>query len=391
MQWRWTSTPLSADRGEISALAIIESVIATFISFWIAWQYQTVVHIAVSACVAPFLLLRTKKSTILGIISYEKIARSFAEKFFTVNKDFSIFLYFPMIISISFLSIFSRIVSTGRYLFMMPVYTINNIPRNWKRIVFCVDLHHPPEALPGIERIKGREIVLARRIAITKFYKQVKSEPIVNWKNDDMAQIILKPLFAIVAFIFVNSIVYFPSLLYRWSLKSTSLIWSPLLWIISSARKSGLPRVQLESICEFAMYKVMRVFSIFVAVAFLWKIFLLLNWYKIEEYVGDAPWGDVAMRYIAPDQLPLWQLAGGINAVLAWLLYLWADAQLKAIRFDHPNRTAEATITWQLATITVIRNTFALYTAACTLYITVSIATNFRWPPIEIILLPTAL
>jgi hypothetical protein len=47
--WRWTSTPLSANRGEISVLAVIETIAAVSASLGIAWYHQTVIHIAVSA------------------------------------------------------------------------------------------------------------------------------------------------------------------------------------------------------------------------------------------------------------------------------------------------------------------------------------------------------
>ena len=69
--WRWTSTPLSADRGEISVLAIVETFVAISISLGIAWYYETIIHIAVSACIAPFLLLRTHRSTVLGVKKWE--------------------------------------------------------------------------------------------------------------------------------------------------------------------------------------------------------------------------------------------------------------------------------------------------------------------------------
>jgi len=77
-----------------------------------------------------------------------------------------------------------------------------------------------------------------------------------------------------------------------------------------------------------------------------------------------------------------------VSALMGWGLYFLADKHLRAIKRDDRNRASDASIKRQIGIITVIRNVFALYTIACTLYITVAIGSRRRWPPLEIVLFP---
>ena len=132
----------------------------------------------------------------------------------------------------------------------------------------------------------------------------------------------------------------------------------------------------------------MRIYSIFVLIAFAWKIAIWLGWYRLTSLIQDARIAPLLEPYIAPAQLPLWQLGAAVSAFLAWLLYFLADKHLRAIKRDDPNRASDASIKRQIWTITVTRSTLALYTIACTLYITISIAADYQWPPLEIVLFP---
>ena len=54
-------------------LAVSETVVASLVVGLIALRYGTL-HLTVSACIAPFLLLRTTKSTEVGLMLAEKFA-----------------------------------------------------------------------------------------------------------------------------------------------------------------------------------------------------------------------------------------------------------------------------------------------------------------------------
>nr|VFJ47973.1 MAG: hypothetical protein BECKFW1821A_GA0114235_10188 [Candidatus Kentron sp. FW]VFJ51698.1 MAG: hypothetical protein BECKFW1821B_GA0114236_10106 [Candidatus Kentron sp. FW] len=64
---RWISTPESVERNEPTALAIFETVLAVAAYWGIAVWFDTHIHLLVSICVAPLLLLRSKESTEKGV------------------------------------------------------------------------------------------------------------------------------------------------------------------------------------------------------------------------------------------------------------------------------------------------------------------------------------
>jgi hypothetical protein len=52
----------SVRRGEVSVLAVIETIVATAISIWLAWRVGTIQYVVIASAIAPFLLLRTRLS-----------------------------------------------------------------------------------------------------------------------------------------------------------------------------------------------------------------------------------------------------------------------------------------------------------------------------------------
>jgi hypothetical protein len=366
---RWTSTPLSADRGEISVLAIVETLIANGISLWIAWQLQTLLHIAVSASLAPLLLLRTKRSTTFALARYLTIISSAP-----TGRAAEIIFLFIWVISLPFVSIFLKIYSTVRSLFLRPLISIEAIPYNWRRAVLCVDTIYPPEILPGAERLckrsKFRDFPTLRRYA--------------DAFRDNLGFTDL--LFLASAGLFVG-FTLFASIVYRFSLKSTALIWSPLLWVVWDARGSGVARVDLKHILDRPLYKVMRAYSALIAILFAVKIALLFKIQAVVEALNDALESKGIYLYVAPHMLPSWQLAAVINALLAWLLYLFAEKQLAAREIGDPTAFSDGNVRSILATTSVVRNLLAGWAIACTLYI----AWHLAWPGFCVKWLPSSM
>jgi hypothetical protein len=60
---RFASNRDSVRRGEVSVLAVIETIVATGISFSLAWHFGTIQHVVIASALAPLLLLRTRRST----------------------------------------------------------------------------------------------------------------------------------------------------------------------------------------------------------------------------------------------------------------------------------------------------------------------------------------
>ena len=133
------------------------------------------------------------------------------------------------------------------------------------------------------------------------------------------------------------------------------------------------------------MYKVMRLYSVIVLAAFAWKMTVVLG---PKAVVLNTELSQFVDPYLVPAKLPLWQVGAAVSAVLAWILYFVADWHHRAIEKNNPNRSSDRSIKAQIAVITVIRNTLALYTIACTLYITGQISAGIKWPAVEFILFP---
>jgi len=63
---RW-STPESRAAGQISVLAIVETIVAVALYWWIAFYLDTHLHLVTSLLVAPLLLLRSERSIEAGV------------------------------------------------------------------------------------------------------------------------------------------------------------------------------------------------------------------------------------------------------------------------------------------------------------------------------------
>jgi hypothetical protein len=70
---RLFSTPESVRRGELSMLAIAETIAASGLSFWLAWRLGSIEHIVLASAITPFLLLRTRLSTRFALHLFTEI------------------------------------------------------------------------------------------------------------------------------------------------------------------------------------------------------------------------------------------------------------------------------------------------------------------------------
>jgi hypothetical protein len=250
------STPQSAEEGEISLLAIIETIAAVSLSFWIAVHYQTVTHIFFGACLAPLFLLRTPKSTDFALVNglsflYHLIYRplsllmpvadfvtAFPQpiKFMLAWFTFVVFLIFVLLFfcAISVGSLIIRFVAIIYGVLSQPTETIKAIPNNWKRLTLATDFLHPPEVIPGIETLPAPDSSdpTLRAQAILFEWKFTNVVRIMLFHGHDasldLSVRIVGGLIAIPLFV----IIYVPVVLFRLSVKSTSLVYIPLIYVI---------------------------------------------------------------------------------------------------------------------------------------------------------------
>lgn len=70
--WVWTSTLASRAAGQWSVLACVETMLAVLGYWWIAWYFETHLHLLTSVFIAPLLLLRSPESIAAGVRWFQK-------------------------------------------------------------------------------------------------------------------------------------------------------------------------------------------------------------------------------------------------------------------------------------------------------------------------------
>jgi hypothetical protein len=107
-------------------------------------------------------------------------------------------------------------------------------------------------------------------------------------------------------------------------------------------------------------------------------------WVFNLDWLG--PLGIFVTRLVAPFNQELWQIASGLNAMLAWAFFFRANRHLVA-----QGTTEEWPERWlrrEYVTFQAVRTTLSIYAIICTFYIGAATAFETEWPPIHFILFP---
>lgn len=91
--------------------------------------------------------------------------------------------------------------------FSHPLAGLKAIPTNWRLFVWHTDLLDPPELLPDHERTGFRAVISSTKVD-------------GDWYPTGL-----------ILFSLAVPILYFPALIWRWSIKSTAWFYLPLLWV----------------------------------------------------------------------------------------------------------------------------------------------------------------
>ena len=236
----WHSSESSIQNREISFLAILEIVFATFLYWGIAFYYDFYLHIITSIFFAPFLLLKSKDSMIFTlnkcVIIFSKNSlikftidnkimillsslMTVISLYFTNNLNnvlrflfaFFIGVLFSNILIILFVVLYSKILATLKYF----IEGIKNIGENWFESCFRIDIFKTPELIWGIENDER----IPNDFKFSCFFRNVK-------KESNFIDIFVK--------IFIIGILYIFAVFYRFSIKSTFWFYIPLLFLVKT-------------------------------------------------------------------------------------------------------------------------------------------------------------
>lgn len=329
--WCWYSTLESARDLKLSVLALVETAFAIGIYVWLVLNGFTL-HLIMGACVAPFLLLRTPQSVELAFSMGKPIYEITSEWFFdaidnirneTIQNILIVILSGP-VIGLVLMGI--RFTATVIAVIKAPVKSVRTMPINWWRIVGCVDSFHPPETLPGYEPKTHQDWNEAEHFLYPHEFILSTAQ-----KQEEEEEAFLKVLvWLITPFIFSGFILFLvlPALIYRWSLKGSSLIYLPLIWIVRLTTRENVKRLLLD-IRDLTFHKLRRLLGLFMIVFLISKLFVAAIWdYLSATWLKMDPYGFVAI-FVAPTEIPRWQIASATNGLLVWITLFIAEFALR--------------------------------------------------------------
>jgi hypothetical protein len=169
-----------------------------------------------------------------------------------------------------------------------------------------------------------------------------------------------------------------PALVYRWSLKGTALLWSPIVWTLRGTF-NPTPTQRLRDLRELAVHRVVRGWSLIVLALFVAKVILdevsMNGSFACDEALGKP----LCQQVLVLGSVPPWQLAAVVNAVLAWVLYIAADWLLhRAPR----TVTAGGVVDKAFKIVHVGRCTLSFYTIGCSIYLAALLSRRWVLPPL---------
>ena len=299
----FSSTPESADRSEITFLAIVETLVAVTLSIFLLKILGSATHIVIGALIAPFLFLRTDASTARAFAIFDSCFPRLGEVVSSIASFHDRLP--PFLRSITFLllwlplfllgTVAIRIAATILTLVSSPRESLLAIPGNWVRVALAMDHRHPPELLPGLE---------------TAHEPQASLE---NLKYGKLRSLIISATESALFQKLGVLAIYGSAVMYRFFLKSTSLIYFPLIWI------SDVP-LTANGILNFPLERVRRWYA--------WAILVvMLSPLVISFHTPDtlATHRDRAIySYVLPVSTYWWQISRVIAVGVTIAVYFYA-------------------------------------------------------------------
>lgn len=412
------STEYSIRYSEATVFAILESLTSIALSVVIVWHTGSILHIFVSVFFAPLLLLKTKLSARLALRTLSRCNPRIGELFygfFYVGFFFGMVYGFIIVdrpsmgsvageavayVALKIASLFAfgflgaivapamvlgfsligiRIFCASVAFLRSPLRSVWAIPQNWYHVVFCVDSYHPPEVVPGVER----QATFVQALATFSFSNAAGHFVTRNRRFKGNI-----PFFDALLLI----VMFFPALLYRFSLKSSSIVYIPLLWVFRSGKT--LSRISRERIdfalemeCKSVLSKIQFAYAWIVVVGFtLVPIYFYARYSaSFSEAVKVA--GDVNV-YLAnlmqffivvdPYYIESWHLSRFVAAALTIVLVIYSDVVFIKRKYAHD--CCSVSSIFVVDTIKSIRLPLTLFTTASALYI---LYTSVPWSDIS--------
>lgn len=405
---RLWSTPESVRAAEPSALAMIETLAAIGASVWIGIHFGTWWHVFVGALIAPLLLLRTDlsckiawrsaqrveswskrwldavaasrlRSSVFGLATFGVLV---AATFVLLDVWWPLRLllaYVLLLISAPFVSgmgligPIGRVLGTARGVCASPLESIRAIPGNWWRTIAALDFARSPELLPlpddpGWERPDLR------------WKDELSGHALWTVRSGSRRLRWYAGLLTTISFVI-------PAVCFRLSLKSTALLWLPLLWALrplKPAAEAWSAHLKLKATSD--INRLVAIFSTLVLLGLVAKYLFFVAEHELA--LRAAAWqgwlgqrlGEFVAALVRPGEFPIWQFASATNSVLALLAFFLVRDWLRRDEVGLP--APDARIDRTLGVIFFFRRLFSCYVIVCNGVVVLQLARTLPLPQI---------
>ncbi len=389
---RFYSSKDSLKRGEITWLAIIETILAMSVSIGIAIYFDTLIHIAIGSILSVFLLLQSRSSVEKGRKKYYSI---FPEKKGRVKGSIvTLFLIYAVV-----RSLIIRITATLSH----PIEGFKNIPKNWSKIVLCTDLTSPLELVPNTETarnfINRKTIFTVEGISkllltTTKFNVLFDTLIFIGFCMlnyfilfDEATDRVSGTIIAGIAYILS---VYLIGLLsasvlrvfvfaYRFSLKSTAIVWLPMIFTIQRPLDENTPVIErLNDPNTQSLSKLVRIFSAIILILFVSKLFILPN---IIGWWNSLPTSAILNVFVMPNKIHPWHIAAVTNSLITIFSYIFLFSP--ATHYVESGKWSESFVNKWYQILGLVRGTLSTYSIIVGIYLVSAATVNSQWPDFD--------
>jgi len=337
--WGWTSRTAS---GGLSILAIAETVIASGTSIGIAIYFETVLHILIASLIAPLFMLRSEASVAGAAAAFEKTLDGVKQ---TVKErgqafEFPILTLFPrLLIGSIWLRIYHTLANLRPGMARLSGNYSHALVKSDSAsgVTLVPDTTTVHDILEDFTSLPGNPVLATFVGAIFLVPLLLNSYIIMPLLSGGgtLPYLLSIGLAVVQFFLFVCVFIVATGLLFsvlalwlRWSVKSTALIWLPLIYLASRAPRTLASAT--EAIREeraSALAALLRLLAWFSLAFFLWRAVVFPStaaWWEAQD------WAKPLLVFILPlgteaQELHLWHLASGVSAFLTLVTYylLW--------------------------------------------------------------------
>ncbi len=410
--WWWWNNLEASNAGRISILALVETVLAVGLYIYVAVEYGTL-HLFIAAVVAPFLLMRTKRSTLLAV-SFVKTYAGFVSRpmefwqgnsayqkgtynggkvkriaclsgwtrWLLVNFLFGHATSAWTLFATLFLGFVSRIGGTIVAVITCPVESLRAIPGNWWRFVSTIDFVVTPEFVPDLEKyLDGRSFAIT--VMMPRFFV---SDSVSDFRISSSVLMLVPVCLAVM----LAALYSLPAYAFRLSMKGSSIIYSPLIYLIRKHETFGSKRRSPQPFTRYLKdlrYRIdswlLYIYAGVVMFLFVTKVWIWMTWDQMKDGWRMLPGVETINAFIVPESIPVWHWVALINAFGAWVMLIAADRLLARSREDEgfdleSKRGVRKCFQWAMT----IRTAFTFYTIGCFIYIAAWQVEYFTLPPL---------